>query len=354
LYFECYVLSKYPDTEFGRFLNQLKQILNTPNHNKNISQLKFVTPTQTTVLEYLQYLRDVRMQKYNSIEMALKCISMTCIDVGQEKFERSELLSGWMESIDEDEEARAELFHPEVALPLLYESLFDGFDKIDDKKKINLWARLLVQIATISRASDICWSTQRKYCPLVKDLEFPEDKAHYREDGMPMFITLVSTDWKGRPRKHRKKPYRIRLWMNPLHAEYCPITWLLKALSINQPDVSATLLEKDTYNNGPIFIKMSSVTYQKYLKDLFQAARIPGHTSHSVRRSAAHWAAQCGLDVLEIKDIGRWQALTHLERYVSEGKQYHEQRVSLRGFDPVVGFWVLNHKTHLSTMIGFN
>jgi hypothetical protein len=299
------------------------------------------------------YLQDVRKQKYNSIECAVKCISMTCRDAGSTFFDHTELITTYMDDINEDDEAWANLFHLEETLPMLYEALFEKMN-ISEHKKINLWARLLLQFATISRSSDVTWSKQHEYCPLVKDLEFPTDAEHFREDGMPMYITLTWTNWKGRPKKHKRRPYKIRLWHNPLHAEYCPVTWLLTAMSINRPDNQATQEKLNKFTAGPVLCKMSSVRYQKYLAALFKATGLEGHTSHSVRRSAAHWAAQCGFDVLETKDVGRWVSLHNLQKYVSEGKRYHEQRMTLSGKDPMLLFWVLNNKTHYSTMEGFN
>jgi hypothetical protein len=350
-------MSEVPNTAFGAFLTELKEVVGdgaSSNEAVMPCSLPFVPPHASLVLQYIMYLRNVRKLKYNSIEQAVKCISMACRDAGSNFFDRTELISSYMESIDEDDEARAELFHPEVALPTLYETLFEK-SKISDKKKINLWARILLQLATISWSSDVTWGSQQEYCPHIRDLEFPTDGEHYREDGMPMYITLTWTDWKGRPTKHRRRPYQIRLWHNPLHAQYCPVTWLLKAIAINKPSGENPSQELiDEFINGPVLFKMTTRLYQKYLRALFKASGLVGHTSHSVRRSAAHWAAQCGLDVLEIKDIGRWISLHNLQKYVSEGKRYHEQRVLLSAKDPILSFWVLDRNTHCSTMEGFN
>jgi len=89
------------------------------------------------------------------------------------------------------------------------------------------------------------------------------------------------------------------------------------------------------------------------MKDAFITAGMRKYSSHSFRRSGAQWAARCGLDVTDIKDIGRWVSLIHLERYVTEGKRMQEEILVETGAteDPIHSFWTFNRMTKLDSML---
>lgn len=124
---------------------------------------------------------------------------MTCYDCGGGLYEYGPAVTKRLDEYKtEDKEARAESFHPEELLPLLWSTLWER-SGLSYKKKVFTWMQILVQLSTIAHASNITWDKGKYYCPLVKNCEFPRDQQYYRPDGLPMWITLKWTDWKGRP-----------------------------------------------------------------------------------------------------------------------------------------------------------
>jgi hypothetical protein len=338
-YFECFVLEKAPECQFATLLRKIKD----PCKVKKQS-LRFEKPSPFVVLAYIQYLRNTRKLKYNSILHFLVCLSMTCIDVGSGPFQRNiSIMNRMDEWSDLDEEERAESFKPEELLPELYKTVFDPDNDWPDEKKIHLWARFLVQFSIIARASDVCWSKNNEYCPLIKDIAYPKSESQWTDDPdrLPLFIEIAFRKWKGRPAKFKHSKYHLRICANVLDFRFCPVHWLLKSLS----------LRKECWKNGndPILPKMTSTTYQGNLKKMF--GKHTCYSSHSVRRSAAQWAGRCGLGELTIRDIGRWCSLDTMGRYVAEGKRMKaEMEVDHGGIDPIVNFWVMNADTHVDSI----
>jgi hypothetical protein len=250
-----------------------------------------------------------------------------------------------MDEYEEDEEDRAAVFHPEEMLPLLWDAVWNKY-RGSTEKKTGIWARILVQLALIARSSDLAWTAKgTKYCPDKSDVEFPVDVHHYYECGLPNHIIIKWRNWKGR--KLRKGvPYAVRLCANPINPKYCPVTWLLRHWAIDWKNgVSLT--------EGPILPPIHTRTHQEQMKGLFRLVGKPHFSSHSFRRSGAQWAARCGLDTLAIKDIGRWQSLANVERYMAEGVAYTKRRLEELGTttDPIVQFWVFDERTRLDSML---
>jgi hypothetical protein len=165
----------------------------------------------------------------------------------------------------------------------------------------------------------------------------------WTEDGIPSWIELTWTGWKGRPASQKKAPYLIRLYHNPKSLCFCPVHWVLTHWSMRD----------DLGNDGAaIFEKMSADTYQKNVVLLFNAAGFQGCSSHSVRRSAAQWAGRCGANVNTIKNIGRWLCLMHCQKYTAEGVQLHDllMRDTRGGADPIFEFYPFNSRTAVSSI----
>jgi hypothetical protein len=74
-------------------------------------------------------------------------------------------------------------------------------------------------------------------------------------------------------------------------------------------------------------------------------------SSHSIRRSAAQWAARCGVDILKIRDIGRWTSFDHMALYVAEGNR-ESKRILKKygGIDPIYKVWVFNEDTAVDSI----
>jgi hypothetical protein len=343
-YFECFVLEKAPQTDFAQQLRKIK------DPSKVTAPIRFQKPTSTLVLAYLQYLRDTRKQKYNSILHFIVCLSMTCIDVGSGPFQKNISIMTAMEVwSEEDEESRAESFKPDEIIEDLFKALFE-MDAWTDEKKIHIWARFLLQFACIGRASDVCWAKKNEYCPVIGDMEFPPNPDQWTDDPdrLPLFIIVAWRKWKGRPAKFKQSPYRMRIMANVLDLRFCPIHWLMKSLAIR----------KQKNNSDPILPRMSSQTYQLNLKKLFACneydaagkGKYTCYSSHSIRRSAAQWAGRCGLGELTIRDIGRWCSLDNMAKYVAEGERIKSEMEFNHGIDPIVNFWVMSADTKLDSM----
>jgi len=200
-YFECFMLVKLKKTAFARFLRTIKDPSSTPE------KVRFVKPNRTSVQLFVAHMREYRKNKCNSILNFLCSLSMTSLDCGGGMYDYGPDVEKMIKTYrDEDKECRAPAFHPEELLPALWRTIFEETNS-SHNRKVFLWTRILVQLATISRSSDISWEKGKKYCPLVKDLEFPKDKKYYRPDGMPTWIILKWTDWKGRPANQKKEPF---------------------------------------------------------------------------------------------------------------------------------------------------
>ena len=161
-HFECYVLHKHPNTEFGKFLANIKEPGLCP------AGISFVQPHRSTVLAFVKHQRENRKNKFNSIRCFLCALSMTSIDCGQGKFVYGPAIDELLDTYkEEDEESRAPAFHPEEALLLLWAAVWEK-SALSYYKKVCMWTRILVQLGTISRSSDLCWEKGRTYCPKVK------------------------------------------------------------------------------------------------------------------------------------------------------------------------------------------
>ena len=78
-----------------------------------------------------------------------------------------------------------------------------------------------------------------------------------------------------------------------------------------------------------------------------------GITNHSVRKTAAEWAARCGATTTEIAATARWLCFATVERYHKQGKDVgEEKRQNNAGeSDPIREFWIYR-PTHRGTANG--
>ena len=242
------------------------------------------------------------------------------------------MLEEWYE---DDEESRAESYFPEDVLPRLFDAVFTKKKNWSWSKKVKFWARFLVQMAIIGRASDVC----KQYCPTIADCSFPVLAQDVLADGTPAYIELIWYNWKWRPKKYRKAPYKIRLHANPIDQNYCPVHWLMLHWS----------LRGDYEGTEPILESLTAKTYQSHVSEIFLLCGLNG-SSHSVRRMAAQWASRCGADMSVVRDVGRWSSLEIMLKYLSEGRQMHKGKIRDEGNDPIFNFWVFNFGTQVSSM----
>jgi integrase len=183
------------------------------------------------------------------------------------------------------------------------------------------------------------------YTPEFEDCQLPTEAKNYCEDGMPKFIILGMRDWKSRSPKciRQQEVYKLRLQMNPLSLDYCPVHWITLHWELRA--------RKGKQLTGPIIKKLQDKTFKKNLKKLFVVAGIPSCSGHSIRRTAAQWARRSGADLFTILNVGRWTSLENLRLYLKEADKIGAAKMDANDQrDPLLDFWVFNSKTQIDTV----
>ncbi|CAH3117733.1 unnamed protein product, partial [Porites lobata] len=140
----------------------------------------------------------------------------------------------------------------------------------------------------------------------VKNLRLPANFNSGEPITIPKRIE-VKIPWSKADRK--AKGVTLTLWSNPLCKELCPvraiIAWLLVA------DIRSGYLFPRICKNNLTSLRNSArgvTTYRKTFVEMSKALFEKEFTTHSIRRSAARWAARCGADDSTIKRAGRWKS----------------------------------------------
>ena len=360
---ECYALEHHATDPYCLFLGQLQQEL-TPGQpafegadSPFMDTRELIPPSPQLLLSLMHHMRDGnddntaaglpglvvvrgRQNKASSIDARLKSLSGVMMEFGQPRLIRSPPMKTWLETWKEAEESvPAASFHLEDTLPLLWDKLWSrALRSTSRKKRTEMWARLLVQISLLGRSSDVTG----RYCPLNSTVKLPTNPNDYTLDGIPLWIQVGMTKWKSRKRG-KTAEYQIRIYANPRDLRFCPVHWLLEHWKLNnRADERAP--------EAPILKAMSSTTWRLKLQNLFGLIGHEG-SSHSVRRSAAMWAARCGASLYVIKNIGRWEAVKHVLIYVAEGRQESVTKMKDNdGVDPIWAFWPFNRDAMVSTL----
>jgi hypothetical protein len=336
---ECYVLTVHPTSEYAKWLISLL--------DGTTGRIKVMAPNEHLILSYMAHLRmdgeilgvEGRCNKANSIDTSIKCISGSLIECGARPFQRTTGVRNLLKKYtDEDEVSRATAFHFEETLPELYDRVWDL--KMSDNNQIFLWTRLLLTLAVIGRSSDVCFSKDAEYCPKMQNVAFPAFEDDYTDEGLPTYLDIAWENWKGRPVKHHKFLYWIRIYANPFDLRFCPVHWLLNSWDVMSESNSV---------NDLILPRLSAVTYQKQLTVLFDKLGVDC-SSHSLRRSAAQWAGRCGASDNAVRDVGRWASWEACALYTAEGSRRCKRLISDRGVDPIRTFWFFKSSSAISTM----
>jgi hypothetical protein len=345
--FECYVLKAHPTDPYSKFLLEIE------NSQPGMARIEILRPSQRLIQSYICHMSDEgdkmnvgvegRTNAFNSVRGRLGAVSGTlrefgCPDGLEKDANTSKLVDHLKESNDP---RRAPAFSLDEALPKLFRALFVLNVFPTWAKKVRVWARLLVMIALIARSSDIT-----DYCPKFETLKFPDDPVDFTPDGIPRYVEVCFTDWKGRPdwSKTQQPNYRIRLYANTKDLRYCPVHWLFKHWSLRKEN-------GDILESGPILDHVSSAKNMTDLKKLFRAAGLGDCSSHSIRRSASQWARRCGADIVVIRNMGRWVGYANLFAYIAEAEKIsrHKRRCN-NGRDPVWDFWMFDTDSQYDTM----
>jgi hypothetical protein len=339
--FECYVLQAMSDTDpYHIFLTRCKELLRA-----DAGLLACAIPSDILLKTYIVHLRNQDVEtaekpagRSNSSATIRKNIGLLSGVVrrfrGDFIKKAADIKKMCNRFLEEDCPNPAPAWLLEIELPKLWDALWNKIQG-NYQWKVKLWCRLLVQIGTIARASDVT-----EYCPHLGSVKFPVHENDWFKDGSPAYIRLEWTNWKHCPSKMKGKPYYIRLYANPKDQRFCPVFWLQAHWMHYNP----------TDSDAPIIQKFTSETYRKHLKALFKAADLPDSSSHSVRRSAAQWAFRCCEESLIVRNVGRWVSLDNVVAYLCEGTRRLTEYLDEHGLtiDPIGEFWFFNSRTMVS------
>lgn len=231
----------------------------------------------------------------------------------------------------------------ETYLPAAHEAIMNN-EKWEPIEKVMIHCMHLVHIGILGRASEVSW-----FCPEVTSIKFSKSKSEWNpQDKTCDWVELTLETWKGA----KKMSYPMKLWQNHLNSNFDPVlaitNWLavsgikkgplfpnLVSVKVGEGDfvkVPMVAESKATIDNGKgtkmtvwttaddRVVNMHVDTYSDILNSIFVLSGHHGATTHSIRRSAAQWAARCGAPIYQILNAGRWKEdSTSWQKYVKSG-----------------------------------
>ena len=202
-------------------------------------------------------------------------------------------------------------YHPEGALaldfatflPKAYVAVF-GSD-LPNLDKLMRWTSLLIAINIFARASEIT-----DYCPLAEDIVFPTDHVDWCADGLPRYI----------------------------NRRYC--CKAVKTITNKVGGINYTVWVDDESHE----VNLTYENWSDICKMIFDGADISGASTHSIRKSAAVWAARCGAEEYQIREAGRWNSGDTYMIYVKSGKAMSSLAATRKdgAIDPIRRVWVFH------------
>eukprot|EP00596_Hydrurales_sp_CCMP1899_P001148 CAMPEP_0119038332 /NCGR_PEP_ID=MMETSP1177-20130426/7187_1 /TAXON_ID=2985 /ORGANISM="Ochromonas sp, Strain CCMP1899" /LENGTH=287 /DNA_ID=CAMNT_0007000779 /DNA_START=332 /DNA_END=1192 /DNA_ORIENTATION=- len=246
-------------------------------------------------------------------------------------------------------------------LPAAYEAVTNNPDW-DWMEQMLFWTTLIIQINIIGRGCEVC-----EFCPKVENVKYPTDAHEFDQDGYPHWIEVNLHEWKG----HKKtgELYPLKLWRNRMHAYLDPVFLLTHWLAVSGIVSGPIFTNLMSTSNGASTVKVPLVATQEVkvldskgsemsvsqdasgnivnmsvdmwsdvLSTIFALTRYFKASPHSIRRSAAQWAARCGAESYQIQNAGRWNKdSTSWRTYVAAGEQ--ESARFLDRLDPIRELW---------------
>jgi len=202
-------------------------------------------------------------------------------------------------------------YEPKKAPPFTLQQLLRMraycLNTIEGLRGIWLWTVTLFSFALFLRGEE----------PLrlkVKNLRLPANFSLGDPITLPKRIE-VKIPWSKADRK--AKGVTLTLWSNPLNKELCPVTALIAWLLV--ADIRGGFLFPRVGKNNRAVLRNCArgvTTYRKTFLEMSKALFEKEFTTHSIRRSAARWAARCGADDSTIKRAGRWYVTCQLIKRV--------------------------------------
>ena len=247
-------------------------------------------------------------------------------------------------------------------LPRMFEACFVK-DKKSILEKVRNWQMILLSISHFYRPSEAC-----QYCPLVSSVELPKSKADIDVDGVPKWLVLSLSEWKGRKSNGK---YEMLLYRNYVDVRFCPVVWLLLWIQMSgikqgpiicridadtkHPFIACKtgIMHTDKGNHYTVYLDHSNrivnILYDEYssiLRRLFSLAGYRGLKPYTIRKFSVKWGARCGAKDWHLKNTGRWQKTSsHFHAYVQEGISESEQYCSNGKIDEIRKLWVYRPTT---------
>lgn len=257
-------------------------------------------------------------------------------------------------------------------LPAAYEAVRNNSDW-DWMEMMLFWVVLIIQINILGRGCEVC-----QFCPLVEHVRYPTEAFEWDKDGYPHWIEICLRDWKGH--QSNGQTYPLKLWRNRMHSYLCPVYLLSHWLAVSGivsgpifPNLVSTVngtssvkvplvathevkildpkgVEMSVFADADgNTINMSIDMWSDILNTIFILSGHLGASPHSIRSSAAQWAARCGAESYQIQNAGRWSKdSTSWRIYVSAGEQ--DTARYLGRLDPIRELWVFHPISFVSTI----
>lgn len=99
-------------------------------------------------------------------------------------------------------------------------------------------------------------------------------------------------------------------------------------------------------------VNLNYDSWNDICKMFFVGAGVFDATTHSIRKSAAVWAARCGAEEYQIREAGRWNSGDTYMIYVKSGKAIASLAASRKdgSLDPIRKIWVFHPTAFLTTL----
>ncbi|XP_066021558.1 uncharacterized protein [Pocillopora verrucosa] len=205
-------------------------------------------------------------------------------------------------------------YEPKKAPPFTLQQLLRMraycLNTIEGLRGIWLWTVTLFSFALFLRGEE----------PLrlkLKNLRLPANFTLGDPITLPKRIE-VKIPWSKADRK--AKGVTLTLWSNPFNKQLCPVTALIAWLLV--ADIRGGYLFPRVGKNNRAVLRNCArgvTTYRKTFLEMSKALFEKEFTTHSIRRSAARWAARCGADDSTIKRAGRWKS-SSFELYTQDAR----------------------------------
>ncbi|XP_073237628.1 uncharacterized protein [Porites lutea] len=183
-----------------------------------------------------------------------------------------------------------------------------------------LWTVTLFSFALFLRGEE----------PLRLKLRHFKLPPNYSADSgrMPKRIE-VKIPWSKADKK--AKGVTLSLWANPLNRELCPVTALFVWLLITGIKRGKNYIFPRVAKSNRAVLPNCAHGVTSYWKTFLEMSKTlfsKEFTTHSIRRSAARWAARCGANDSSIKRAGRWKS-NSFELYTQDAraemiKEHHD------------------------------